>query len=103
MRLESPSNEGASAGLPLPPRPPALLQWKPMRDRLTAVRPKRGLRLLSLGLLALSALPLPGCSNGGECDKCKVDADCKAPLVCSTFLNSDGSVNSTRCGSGTGP
>jgi len=73
-----------------------------MADRFAASPSNRPLRVLSLGLLALSALPLSGCSNGGECDKCKVDADCKAPLVCSTFLNSDGSVNSTRCGTGKG-
>jgi len=68
-----------------------------MADRLAATRWNRPLRLLSLGLLALSAFPLLGCSNGGECDKCQVDADCKAPLVCSTF-----SDESKRCGSGTG-
>jgi len=73
-----------------------------MADRFAASRSNRPRRLLSLGLLALSAVPLLSCSKGGECDKCKVDADCKSPMVCSTFLNSDGSVNSTRCGSGTG-
>ncbi len=68
-----------------------------MPDRFVASRPNRRLRLLSLGLLAVATLPLLGCSNGGECDKCTVDADCKSGLVCSTF-----SDDSKRCGSGTG-
>jgi hypothetical protein len=68
-----------------------------MADRFAASRSNRSRRLLSLGLLALSALPLLRCSNGGECDKCDVDSDCKAGLVCSTF-----SDDSKRCGSGTG-
>ena len=48
-------------------------------------------------------LSLAACSNdGSECDKCTMDSDCNAPLVCATFLNEDRTVNSTRCGSGTG-
>jgi hypothetical protein len=58
---------------------------------------KRPLRLLSLGLLAIAVFPVLSCSNGGECDKCSVDEDCKSGLVCSTF-----SDDSKRCGSGTG-
>jgi hypothetical protein len=55
-------------------------------------------RLRGLGiLLALAALPLVSCNNGGECDTCSSDADCEAGLVCSRF--SDGSQ---RCGSGVG-
>ena len=50
-----------------------------------------------LVVLALCAFPLLSCSNGGECDKCNSDADCKQGLVCSQF--SDGSK---RCGSGEG-
>jgi hypothetical protein len=46
---------------------------------------------------------LAGCTNNGsECDTCTMDTDCNTGLVCSTFLNSDGTVNSKRCGSGTG-
>ena len=48
-------------------------------------------------VLALAAMPLFGCSNGDECDKCSSDDDCKEGLVCSEF--SDGSK---RCGSGIG-
>ena len=68
-----------------------------MADRFVARRPNRPLCLLLLVFLAASALPILGCSNGGECDKCSVDADCKAGLVCSTF-----SDESKRCGSGKG-
>jgi hypothetical protein len=55
------------------------------------------MRLSRLALLILTCLPLLGCHNGGECDKCSTDQDCKAGLVCSNF--SDGS---RRCGTGTG-
>jgi hypothetical protein len=68
-----------------------------MPDRFVARRPHWPLRLVLLGLLAVSALPILSCSNGGECDKCSVDEDCKSGLVCSTF-----SDDSKRCGSGTG-
>lgn len=55
------------------------------------------MRLLSFVLVILACLPLLGCDNGQECDKCSTDQDCKAGFVCSTF--SDGS---RRCGSGVG-
>lgn len=48
-------------------------------------------------VLALSALPLLGCSSGDECDRCDSDDDCKDGFVCAEF--SDGS---RRCGSGEG-
>jgi hypothetical protein len=48
-------------------------------------------------LVLLVAFPTVGCSSGGECDTCSVDADCSGGLVCVNF--SDGS---RRCGSGTG-
>jgi hypothetical protein len=54
-------------------------------------------RAFWLAGLVLAMLPLAGCSSGGECDTCTVDADCKtasAPF-CSKF--DDGS---SRCGSG---
>ncbi len=58
----------------------------------------RLLRFLpALGLLVLMVLSIAGCSNGGECDTCKLDTDCNSGFVCSTF--DDGS---RRCGSGTG-
>jgi len=56
--------------------------------------PRRSLWLASL---TLAILPLAGCSNGGECDTCTTNDDCKSGLVCSRF--NDGSM---RCGSGTG-
>ena len=57
----------------------------------------------ALGLLALAIFSLAGCSsNGSECDMCTMDTDCTGGLVCSTFLNDDGTFNSKRCGSGTG-
>ncbi len=52
---------------------------------------------LAVAGLALAILPLAGCSSGGECDTCTVDADCQSGLFCSRF--DDGSM---RCGSGTG-
>jgi len=55
------------------------------------------MRLSRFVLLILTCLPLLGCDNGGECDKCSSDQDCKAGFVCSNF--SDGS---RRCGSGLG-
>ena len=55
------------------------------------------MRVSRFALLVLTCLPLLGCDNGGECDKCSADSDCKAGFVCSTF--SDGSH---RCGTGTG-
>lgn len=48
-------------------------------------------------ILLLAALPVLGCTSGGECDRCDTDADCKDGLVCATF--NDGSK---RCGSGLG-
>ena len=42
------------------------------------------------------------CTNGGECDKCSTDSDCKEEFICSNFLNPDGTLNSKRCGTGTG-
>jgi hypothetical protein len=54
-------------------------------------------RSLRLALFALAILPLAGCSNGGECDTCASNSDCKSGLVCSRF--DDGSM---RCGSGAG-
>jgi hypothetical protein len=54
-------------------------------------------RFFWLAAAVVAALPLAGCSDGGECDTCTVDADCKAPLLCSRFDNGD-----MRCGSGTG-
>ena len=68
-----------------------------MPDRFAASPWNRRLRLLALGLLAVAALPILSCSNGGECDQCSADEDCKSGLVCSTF-----SDDSKRCGSGTG-
>ncbi len=53
--------------------------------------------VLSLAFLAASALTVACRSNGGECDTCSSDEDCKTGLTCSSF--SDGS---TRCGSGIG-
>jgi hypothetical protein len=47
--------------------------------------------------VAFCALCMWACSNGGECDRCSSDDDCKSGLVCSEF--SDGSK---RCGSGEG-
>ena len=55
------------------------------------------MRLSRFLFLILTCLPLLGCDNGSECDKCSSDGDCKAGLVCSNF--SDGS---RRCGTGTG-
>jgi hypothetical protein len=55
------------------------------------------MRLSRFVLVILTCLPLLGCDNGSECDKCSTDGDCKAGLVCSSF--SDGS---RRCGTGTG-
>jgi len=54
-------------------------------------------RSLRLALCLLAILPLGGCSNGGECDTCTTNSDCKSGLVCSRF--DDGSM---RCGSGQG-
>ena len=48
-------------------------------------------------IVLLAALPVLGCTSGGECDRCDADADCKDGLVCVTF--DDGSK---RCGSGLG-
>jgi hypothetical protein len=55
-----------------------------------------------LCLALLLALPLSGCSSGGECDTCKVDTDCKGGLVCVNFLDGSGNVVGKRCGSGVG-
>jgi hypothetical protein len=61
----------------------------------------RSLRRLYLALLL--ALPLAGCSSGGECDTCKTDADCKGGLVCRNFTDPSGNVvGGKRCGSGVG-
>jgi hypothetical protein len=54
-------------------------------------------RSLWLAAVVLATLPLAGCSDGGECDTCTTDEDCKSGLVCSRF--DDGSQ---RCGSGSG-
>ena len=54
-------------------------------------------RALLLLLLALTALPLPGCKKGDECSTCSADTDCSGGLVCTGF--SDGSQH---CGSGLG-
>jgi hypothetical protein len=59
-------------------------------------------RSLWLAAVVLATLPLAGCTDGGECDTCTTDEDCKSGLVCSTFLNEDGTVHSMRCGSGSG-
>jgi hypothetical protein len=60
-------------------------------------------RLRLIPALVLMVFSLAGCSNdGSECDICTMDKDCNSPFVCSVFLNEDGSVNSKRCGSGTG-
>ena len=56
------------------------------------------MKLSRFVLLILTCLPLLGCNNGGECDECSTDADCKAPFVCSNFPE-DGS---RRCASGVG-
>jgi len=50
-----------------------------------------------LMILALSALPILGCTKGDECDRCSTDADCKDNFVCTTF-----SDQSQRCGTGIG-
>ena len=55
------------------------------------------MRLSRILLVILTCLPLFGCDNGGECDECSSDQDCKSGFVCSSF--SDGS---RRCGSGAG-
>jgi hypothetical protein len=60
----------------------------------------RPLRRLYLALLL--ALPLAGCSSGGECDTCSTDKDCKGGLVCSNFTDPSGNVVGKRCGSGVG-
>jgi hypothetical protein len=52
-------------------------------------------RSLWLAFSVLAILPLAGCSDGGECDTCTVNEDCKSGLLCVPF--SDGSM---RCGSG---
>jgi hypothetical protein len=55
-------------------------------------------RLRTWGLLLAIALPMGSCgSDGAECDRCTIDSECAAGLVCSTF--SDGSQ---RCGTGEG-
>ena len=56
-----------------------------------------------LCLAVLLALPVFGCSSGGQCDTCKADTDCKGGLVCVNFQDpSTGSVVGKRCGSGLG-
>jgi hypothetical protein len=56
-----------------------------------------------LCLAVLLALPLSGCSSGGECDTCTVDTDCKGGLMCVNFQDpATGSVVGKRCGSGVG-
>jgi hypothetical protein len=56
-----------------------------------------------LCLALLLALPLSGCSSGGECDPCKVDTDCKGGLLCVNFQDPNtGNVVGKRCGSGVG-
>jgi hypothetical protein len=49
-------------------------------------------------LLCLAVLPFGGCNNGGECDRCTEDTDCKQGFVCSNFP----ADNSKRCASGVG-
>ncbi len=56
-------------------------------------------RLCLVVLLAASAM---ACTKGRECDTCSSDEDCSDGRLCVNFLNSDGTVNSKRCGSGTG-
>jgi len=66
-------------------------------------RAKRPRTLLLIGLLALGAVPLPGCAeDGGECDRCETDSDCKSGLVCVNFRDENGNPAGQRCGSGTG-
>jgi hypothetical protein len=59
-------------------------------------------RFLGVMVLALAVMPFAGCSKGQECDTCTVDEDCENDLVCRNFLDGDGNVVDTRCGSGRG-
>ena len=54
-------------------------------------------RSLWLAGFVLAVLPFAGCSSGGECDTCTIDADCKPGLFCSRFDD-----QSMRCSEGLG-
>lgn len=60
------------------------------------------MKLSRLVLVALCALPLLSCSNGGECDKCDSDDDCTGERVCRNFVDDNGNVVDKRCASGAG-
>jgi hypothetical protein len=54
-------------------------------------------------ILVLALMPWAGCTNGGECDRCDSDDDCKTDLICVTFRDAQGNpLAEKRCGSGDG-
>ena len=48
-------------------------------------------------LLLLAAMPLAGCSKGGECDACTNVDDCEAGLSCQQFVLDNGDLRNL-CG-----